>query len=86
MDRQAGTPHVRVAVGLGGNRALWVLRVSLEGTGAILYPEMFSLSIAHQAFDEAGALKEAKLAARLEKNVNAFLTVARAIATTRAPA
>jgi NAD(P)H-dependent FMN reductase len=66
---------------VGGNRGLWALRVPLEATGAHLYPGMFSLSAAHQAFDDAGALKDAKLAARLEKTVAAFLVTARAIAT-----
>jgi hypothetical protein len=42
---------------------------------------MFSLPTAHQAFDESGALKDAKAAARLEKLVVAFLATARAIAT-----
>ena len=68
---------------VGGNRGLWALRVPLEGTGAWLHPEMLSLPRAHQAFDESGALKDAKLAGRLEKTVAAFLVNARALATTR---
>jgi NAD(P)H-dependent FMN reductase len=71
---------------VGGNRGLWALRVPLEATGACLHPDMFSLPTAHQAFDESGALKDAKMAGRLEKTVGAFLVNARALATTRAPA
>jgi NAD(P)H-dependent FMN reductase len=66
---------------VGGNRGLWVARVSLEVTGAILHPDMFSLASAHEAFDEAGVLKDSKMAARLDKNVAAFLKMAEAIAT-----
>jgi chromate reductase, NAD(P)H dehydrogenase (quinone) len=65
----------------GGNRGLWVTRVSLEVTGAILYPDMFSLASAHEAFDDKGLLKDAKMAARLDKNVAAFLKLAQVIAT-----
>lgn len=65
---------------VGGNRALWAVRVPLECLGAQLQPDMFSLALAHQALDEAGALKDAKLQARLEKVVTAFLRTARAIA------
>ena len=36
---------------VGGNRGLWALRVPLEHLGARIYPDMFSLSQAHQAFD-----------------------------------
>jgi NAD(P)H-dependent FMN reductase len=45
----------------GGNRALWVLRMSLEVVGTHVYPDMFSLATAHQAFDEGGELKDEAL-------------------------
>jgi chromate reductase, NAD(P)H dehydrogenase (quinone) len=64
---------------VGGNRGLWATRPALEVTGAILYPDMFSLASAHQAFDESGALEDAQMAGRLEKNVGAFLKMARAL-------
>jgi chromate reductase, NAD(P)H dehydrogenase (quinone) len=64
---------------VGGNRGLWAIRVPLEGTGAPLFPDMFSLPSAHQAFDEAGALKDAKTAARLDKVVAAFVRYANAL-------
>ena len=40
---------------VGGNRGLWALRVPLEHLGARVYPDMFSLAQAHQAFDERRA-------------------------------
>ena len=39
----------------GGNRGLWALRIPLEHLGARVYPDMFSLAQAHQAFDAEGA-------------------------------
>jgi chromate reductase, NAD(P)H dehydrogenase (quinone) len=68
---------------VGGNRGLWTLRVPLEVLGACLHPDMFSLAQAHEAFDADGALKDAKMAARLEKTVAAFLTTARALTSGR---
>ena len=46
---------------VGGNRALWVLRMSLEAVGTHVHPDMFSLATAHQAFDEAGEVKDEAL-------------------------
>src|SRR5215471_7062508 len=34
----------------GGNRGLWMLRVPLELLGARIFPDMFSLAVAHKAF------------------------------------
>ena len=39
---------------VGGNRGLWSLRIPLEHLGARVYPDMFSLAQAHEAFDDAG--------------------------------
>lgn len=66
---------------VGGNRALWALRVPLEATGAFLHPDMFSLATADKAFDEYGGLVDAKLAARLDRTVAGFATTARALVT-----
>ena len=38
----------------GGNRGLWSLRIPLEHLGARVYPDMFSLAMAHQAFTPQG--------------------------------
>src|SRR6476620_10488080 len=34
----------------GGNRGLWALRMPLEHLGTRVFPDMFSLSMAHKAF------------------------------------
>src|SRR5262245_56493582 len=39
---------------VGGNRGLWALRIPLEHLGARVYPDMFSLAQAHEAFDADG--------------------------------
>ena len=45
----------------GGNRGLWALRIPMEHLGARVYPDMFSLAQAHEAFGDDGNLKDAKL-------------------------
>jgi NAD(P)H-dependent FMN reductase len=64
---------------VGGNRGLWALRVPLELMGAHLHPDMFSLAQAHEAFDADGTLVNAKLAARLDATVAAFVRTATAL-------
>src|SRR3954463_6165128 len=39
---------------MGGIRGLWQTRIPLEGCGAIVFPDMFALAAAHEAFDEGG--------------------------------
>jgi NAD(P)H-dependent FMN reductase len=64
----------------GGNRGLWSLRVPLEHLGARLFPDMFSLAMAHKAFATGGDdLADAKLQARLEKTLQTFLSVVEAV-------
>ena len=58
---------------VGGNRALWVLRVSLEILGSFVHPEMFSLSLAHQAFDADGKLTRDDARKRLDGLIERFL-------------
>jgi hypothetical protein len=41
---------------------------------------MVAVATAHDAFDETGALKDAKMAARLDKVVAGFVTFASALA------
>ena len=63
----------------GGNRGLWALRVPLEHLGARIFPDMFSLSMAHKAFaDGDDKIADAALQARFEKNIQAFLSLAEA--------
>lgn len=62
----------------GGNRALWTLRVPLEHLGTRVYPNMFSLAIAHKAFTPEGTLADTTLAQRFEANLHAFMSLVEA--------
>lgn len=63
---------------VGGNRGLWVLRMSLEAVGVHVYPDMFSLASAHQAFDDAGELEDEALARFLRGVLAGFARTSRA--------
>ena len=64
---------------VGGNRGLWALRMPLEHLGARVYPDMFSLAMAHKSFAADGdALADATLQARFDKNLEAFLSLVEA--------
>ena len=62
---------------VGGNRGLWALRVPLEHLGSRIFPDMFSLSMAHKAF-AGDDLADPQLRARLAKSLQAFLSLAEA--------
>ena len=57
----------------GGNRGLWALRVPLEDLGARVYPDMFSLAQAHEAFDAEGRLANATVQRRVEGTIECFV-------------
>jgi chromate reductase len=61
----------------GGNRGLWALRVPLEHLGSRIFPDMFSLAMAHKAFD-GDNIADAALRVRFEKDLQAFLSLAEA--------
>jgi NAD(P)H-dependent FMN reductase len=61
----------------GGNRGLWALRMPLEHLGARIFPDMFSLAMAHKAL-EGDDIADAALQARFDKNLQAFLSLAEA--------
>src|SRR5688572_23310182 len=61
----------------GGNRGLWALRVPLEHMGTRVFPDMFSLSMAHKAF-AGDDLADAALKARFVKTLEAFFSLAEA--------
>src|SRR6266568_364488 len=63
---------------VGGNRGLWALRVPLEHLGARMYPDMFSLAQAHQAFAPDGRIANQTLADRLDKTFVGFLDLVEA--------
>lgn len=60
---------------VGAARGLWQTRIPLEGC---VFPDMFALALAHQAFDEHGQLQDPKLAERLKKDVSSFVRLAEA--------
>jgi NAD(P)H-dependent FMN reductase len=62
----------------GGNRGLWALRIPLEHLGMRVYPDMFSLAQAHQAFDSRDELANAVLHQRLETALGCFLDLVEA--------
>jgi chromate reductase len=62
----------------GGNRALWSLRVPLEHLGTRVFPNMFSLAMAHKAFAADGNIADATLTKRFEDNLVAFMSVVEA--------
>ena len=61
----------------GGNRGLWALRVPFEHLGARIFPDMFSLAMAHKAFAD-GDLVDPALRGRFVKTLQAFLSLAEA--------
>jgi NAD(P)H-dependent FMN reductase len=63
---------------VGGNRGLWALRVPLEHLGARVYPDMFSLAQAHQAFDANGGIANQQLADRFAQTFLGFLDLVEA--------
>jgi NAD(P)H-dependent FMN reductase len=63
---------------VGGNRGLWALRMPLEHLGARVYPDMFSLASAHQAFAPDGRIANGELGARLEKTIVDFMDLVEA--------
>jgi chromate reductase, NAD(P)H dehydrogenase (quinone) len=62
----------------GGNRGLWALRVPLEHLGARVFPDMFSLAQAHQAFDAEDRIADPQLAAWFERTIAAFMDLVEA--------
>lgn len=63
---------------VGGNRGLWALRVPLEHLGARVYPDMFSLAQAHNAFDAEGNLADERLGQRLDDTLAKFMDLVEA--------
>jgi chromate reductase len=63
---------------VGGNRGLWSLRIPLEHLGARVFPDMFSLAQAHQAFDTDGGLVNHELAGRFVSTIDRFMDLVEA--------
>jgi NAD(P)H-dependent FMN reductase len=64
---------------MGGIRGLWQTRIPLEGCGALVFPDMFALPHADEAFDGAGRLRDPALAERLRRDVVGFVRLAEAV-------
>lgn len=62
----------------GGNKALWALRMPLEHLGTRVYPNMFSLAMAHKAFNQDGNIADETLLERFENNLVAFMSLVEA--------
>jgi NAD(P)H-dependent FMN reductase len=63
---------------VGGNRGLWALRIPFEHLGARIYPDMFSLAQAHEAFGVDGRISNDMLQKRFEDTVRCFLDLVEA--------
>lgn len=61
---------------LGGTRGLWHTRVPFEVMGTRLYPEMYGLQKAAEAFDGEGRLKDEKVRQTVAGLVEKFLDYA----------
>ena len=62
----------------GGNRGVWSLRVPLEHLGARVYPDMFSLAQAHEAFTDDGRIANDMLRKRFADTIDCFLDLVEA--------
>ena len=62
----------------GGNKALWSLRMPLEHLGANVFPNMFSLAVAHKAFTPEENIADGTLAKRFEENLVSFMDLVEA--------
>jgi len=65
---------------MGGTRGLWQTRIPLEGCGALVFPDMFALPHANEAFAADGRLRDARLAERLDREIVGFVRLAEAVA------
>ena len=62
----------------GGNRGLWSLRIPLEHLGARVYPDMFSLAQAHEAFHADGHILNDLLKKRFDTMLRCFVDLVEA--------
>ncbi len=62
----------------GGNRGLWALRVPFEHLGSRVFPDMFSLAMAHKAFNDEGSIADPALQARFDRTMESFLSLVEA--------
>ena len=63
---------------VGGNRGVLALRVPLEHLGGRVFPNMFSLAMAHKAFTPEGKISDEGLAKRFDDNIASFMNLVEA--------
>ena len=61
---------------MGAIRSLWHSRVPFEALGALVFPDMFGLGLATDAFDADGQLKDAQRHQQLAQLCDKFLVLA----------
>lgn len=61
---------------IGGIRGLWQLRIPLEGLGVVVYPDMYALPSAGEAFEDGGRLREPDRQQRLAAMLERYLDLA----------
>ncbi len=64
---------------MGGIRGLWQTRIPLEGCGALVFPDMFALAKANEAFEPTGQLRDRALAEKLDRDIAGFVRLAEAV-------
>jgi len=57
---------------VGGNRGLWATRIPLEGCGAYVFPDMFSLSESYKNIDAEGHMQDQANSTKLQTLLNDF--------------
>lgn len=63
---------------VGGNRGVLALRIPLEHLGGRVFPNMFSLAMAHKAFTPDWKIGDETLAKRFEDNMVSFIQLVEA--------
>jgi len=63
---------------VGGNRGVLALRIPLEHLGARVFPNMFSLAMAHKAFTPDKKIADETLGKRFEDNIVSFMNLVEA--------
>lgn len=59
---------------VGGNRGQWATRIPLEGCGAFVFPQMYSLPNAYEAFNDSGDFNDSKNDERISSLLDAFVS------------
>jgi chromate reductase len=63
---------------VGGNRGVLALRIPLEHLGGRVFPNMFSMAMAHKGFTPDGKISDESLAKRFDDNIASFMNLVEA--------